>query len=409
MAISSTLDKTAGAVLIVVLILIPVVSHAGGLGIAPLIFILGLMGLVLHLKSGTKKIPRSPVFWCFLIFLLWLSLTSLWSPYRPDDLLTNYIKLLIMGLVYFFSVVVFRRVAITRMVKLQRIFIITTFLSALMVALDVVFNFKITLFFNPASTAEELASRIIDTEQNLGHAITVLVLLSAPLVLMLKMHYQRWKTLSALFFVMVLIASVQNHLWIGIVGTPILILTIALAFRFPKTIPKLAVFLVIAMIIFAPLLAFISSELIKGDLSQIPGSWEHRLQMWAYCWPVIIENPLVGTGFDAVRTFDDQWTARNGIEISTVSLHPHNAGIHIWTEAGLIGCALAIGFILMCIKLVDKYTKKRDGAVLISGVIIGALLISSFTYGAWQFWWWAAIFFAVGLIHLVPNECTNNA
>jgi len=383
MAISSTLDKTAGAVLIAVLILMPVVSHAGGLGIAPLIFILGLMGLVLHLKSGIKKIPRSPVFWCFLIFLLWLSLTSLWSPYRPDDLLTNYIKLLIMGLVYFFSVVVFRRVAITRMVKLQRIFMITTFLSALLVALDVVFNFKITLFFNPASTAEGLASRINDTEQNLGHAITVLVLLSAPMVLMLKIHYQRWKILSALFFVMVLIASVQNHLWIGIVGTLILILTIALAFRFPQIMPKLALFLAIAMIILAPLLAFISSELIKGDLSQIPGSWEHRLQMWAYCWPVII---------------------------STVSLHPHNAGIHIWTEAGLIGCALAVGFILMCNKLVDKYTKERDGAVLLSGVIIGALLISSFSYGAWQFWWWACIFFAAGLIHLVPNNgCTNNA
>ena len=399
---TSTLDKTASFVLITVLILMPVVSHAGGLGIAPLVFILGSVGLLLHLKSNDKKIPRSPVFLTLGLFLLWVCFTSLWSPYHSDDLLTNYIKLFIMGLVFYFAPSVMKKVAKTKLLALQRIFIVTTFLSAIFVTIDIWSGFKFTLLFNPASSSDELVYRIIDAEQNLGHAITVLILFSAPMTILLKLNFKIWKLLSILFFTLIFLAAWKNNLWIGIIGTAAVILTLFLAFKFPNNLPKIALFIVASSIILAPLQAFVSSQFLANDLSVIPISWEHRLRMWAYCWPVIRDNSLAGLGFDAVRTFDEQWKTRNGMNLTIVSLHPHNASIHIWTETGLIGCILVCAFIFALFRALSKFVTGRDRTVLMSGVTMGALFISVSTYGAWQFWWWSSVFFSAGLIHLIP-------
>ena len=212
MAISSTLDKTASYVLIAVLILLPVVSHAGGLGIAPLVFVLGIIGLIIHFRTGEKKLRQLGVFLTLTLFFTWLCITALWSPYRPGDFLTNYIKLLIMGLIFYFCPVTFKHVAKTKTQTLQRIFLITIYLSAILIFLDIVTNFKITLFFNPASTSAELGYRMRDAEMNLGHGLTVLVLLSAPIVLLLKKQTEHWRILAVFFGALVITASYLNCL-----------------------------------------------------------------------------------------------------------------------------------------------------------------------------------------------------
>jgi len=382
----------------------PIVSHAGGLGAAPLVFILGILGLILHLSSAESKLRFSPPFVALAVLFLWLSLTSIWSPYRPDDFLTNYIKLFIMGLIFYFCPVVFKHVAKTKLLSLQRVFLTAMFLSAFLVLIDVWTGFKITLFFNPASGPEELSNRLNDTQMNLGHAITVLVLLSTPVTMVLKTYVQRWKFLSLLYFGLVVFASYLNDLWVGIFGSVAVIIAMLAASKFPKITIKTVIILAVLSIILGPLLAFISALLLKYDLSAIPISWEHRIQMWAYCWPVIVEHPFIGAGFDAVRTFDEQWTARDGTRLTLVSLHPHNAGIHIWAETGLIGCMLAVSAVLVNLKLVSNYTRIQDGAVFLSGLIIAVLIISSTTYGVWQFWWWASVFFALGLVYLLTPK-----
>ena len=97
---SPTLHKSYGFVLGIVLILMPVMSHAGGLGIAPLTFILGSLGLVLSLRTGFKI---SPPFIALMLLLGWATLTAFWSSYETDGFLTNNIKLLIMGCLLYTS------------------------------------------------------------------------------------------------------------------------------------------------------------------------------------------------------------------------------------------------------------------------------------------------------------------
>ena len=126
--------------------------------------------------------------------------------------------------------------------------------------------------------------------------------------------------------------------------------------------------------------------------------------MWAYCWPQILENPLIGSGFDAVRTFDEEYITRNGIQHTIVSLHPHNFGIHLWTETGFIGVLLACFVIVTSYKAFKRQIKNVDKAAFISGVVVAAILISLVTYGVWQFWWWASFFLTIGLIQFVSEK-----
>ena len=79
---TSFLDKSSFAAIFAVLILLPLVSHAGGLGVAPLIFILGILGLILTIKTNRFKFTKVQI--TLAVFLTWLCLTALWSPYRDS-------------------------------------------------------------------------------------------------------------------------------------------------------------------------------------------------------------------------------------------------------------------------------------------------------------------------------------
>ena len=401
---SHTLHKAYGFVLGIVLILMPVMSHAGGLGIAPLTFILGSLGLVLSLRTGFKI---SPPFIALILLLVWATLTAFWSPYETDGFLTNYIKLLIMGPVFFFAPMVFKFCAQNGRAFLPKLFVVTTCLSACLVTIDILSGFKITLFFNPADTTDELARRLSDAEPNLSHAITVLLLLSAPVILVSKAYFKSWKILSSVFLALLLTAAFAHNLAIGVIGVPLVVLTLCLAFRSPGAVTKSVIALGVLSLILAPLIGYLSSLMVNGDLHAFPGSWEHRVRMCAYCWPQILEAPLIGSGFDSVRTFDEEYITRNGIQHTIVSLHPHNFGIHLWTETGFIGVMLACSALVTSYQAFNMRVMNADSAAFISGVFIAALLISLVTYGVWQFWWWASFFFTIGLIHFVSGNQTS--
>ena len=119
---------------------------------------------------------------------------------------------------------------------------------------------------------------------------------------------------------LIIVASVFNNLWVGMLGAAIVTITMAFSFKFHRHVPLVILFLAIFAILFAPLLALISTQLVETDLSHIPVSWEHRIRMWGYCWPIITDNPIIGDGFDAARSYTARWTTRNGIDWSVVSL-----------------------------------------------------------------------------------------
>ena len=92
---------------------------------------------------------------------------------------------------------------------------------------------------------------------------------------------------------------------------------------------------------------------------------------------------------------------KDGRNLSLLSLHPHNLGIQIWTETGLVGAVLASILLLSLIKPLKKNYNNSKSSSAYSGVIVASITISSLTIGAWQLWWWSAVFLALGITKLV--------
>jgi len=399
---TSFLDKTRFVAIFIVLMLLPIVSHAGGLGMALLVFILGVLGLVLAIKTDQFKITSVQI--ALIVFLVWLSATAFWSPYRPDDLLTNYLKLFLMVIVFYWSRVLFEYTSDRHLRKLQHLFMAMMFFTAGILIIDLLSNLGLTLLFNPADGLNEKIFRIIDTEMNLGHSITILVLLAAPAALLMRARLPSRisRPAMALLFILTALAAWLNGLTVGLLGVIAVTVAAIAGYIYPRWTPKILLSLAIAFIMLAPLLAFFASNYTATASTELPLSWDHRLRMWGYCWQVILEHPLGGAGFDASRTFDETFIAKDGREITTVSLHPHNAGVQIWTETGLIGALLASMVIATLFKPVQNFVQNRSHSAAVSGIIIATILISSLTYGAWQFWWWGCVFFAVGTLYFLP-------
>ena len=403
MAMTSLLDKSRFVAIFTVYILLPLVSHAGGLGIAPLVFTLGVFGLILAIKKDQYKITKVQI--ALIVFLTWLCLTALWSPYKPDDLLTNYLKLFLMVLIYYWSCPLVEYVNERGSRRLRHLLMAMVVFSVGLLLIDLLTHLGITLFFNPASDSDDKIFKTIDAEMNLGHSVTIMVLLAAPVIVLMLSELPRHLARPAVFLWVVLLAWAAwlNGLAVGILALLGVVVTMAAGYAYPRQVPKILLILVIIVIMISPVLSLLAYSYVGEDGTNLPQSWDHRLRMWAYCWQVILDHPLQGAGFDASRTFQETYMTRGGYEVSIVSLHPHNAGIQIWTEAGLIGALLASTVVATLIEPIKNYTQNRGRGGAVSGVIIATLIISSITYGAWQFWWWGCIFLAVGALHLLPR------
>lgn len=384
------------------LVLLPVISHAGGLGMALLVFILGILGLIFAIKTDRFEITNFQI--ALIAFLAWLSIASLWSPYKPDDFLTNYIKLFLMVMIFYWSRPLFEYAGRRRPRRLQHLLMAMVFFTVGILIIDLLSDLGLTLLFNPADNFNDKIFKIIDAEMNLGHSITILVLLAAPAGLLMRARLPNTiaRPVMVLFLALIGWAAWLNGLTVGLLGLGGVILGAIAGYIYPRRAPKILLGLAIAVIMLAPVLAFFASNYAASVSPDLPLSWDHRLRMWGYCWQVIADHPLRGAGFDASRTFNETYIASDGREITTVSLHPHNAGIQIWTETGFIGAVMASVVIAALFKPLGEFIQSRGHAGAVSGVITAVIIISSLTYGAWQFWWWACVFFVVGTLYLLP-------
>jgi len=125
---------------------------------------------------------------------------------------------------------------------------------------------------------------------------------------------------------------------------------------------------------------------------------------WEVLYQKILEHPFIGHGFDAVRTFNGTHTIRGFEDRALVSLHPHNAGLHLWVEVGFVGVVLAcLALYLGARTLTGSERLSKPRLIAASGLCAATAVMASLSYGVWQDWWWAAIIFASTSIVLIKE------
>ena len=206
---------------------------------------------------------------------------------------------------------------------------------------------------------------------------------------------------SVIIVFLIIFSAVLNNLTTGIFSVIAVLLSMWFSYIYPKIAPSFFIYIAVLLLLFAPILAYLSFLITEPGLTDLPMSWDHRLRMWGYCWNIISEHPLVGAGFDASRTFNDTFFAKDGRELTLLSLHPHNLGIQIWTETGLVGAVFAAILLFSSIRPLKKITSNKKSSVAFSGVIVASITISSLSIGAWQLWWWSSVFLVLGVTKLV--------
>ncbi len=391
------------AVVFVFLLLIPLMSHAGGLGIAPLAAIIGAVGWLTRPNKSYKKWPAYKL--CLFVFLGWAAITSLWSPYQSGDFLTNPIKLLLGVGLFLGCIDSLRRSRDALPVMLPHLFIAINVFACGLIIFDGLSAYGLTYLLDPLREGEDNIRKLADAEMNIGHSVTVLLLFLGPVMALMMQRIKHGWAMALLYVVLLLWAARLSGLAVGVLSALVVLAALILSVVVPRFAFKLSVGVAICAVLFAPLIGILSASLPQAWVERLPLSWEHRVVMWDYTASKIWEMPLLGHGFDAVRSFDATMTLGVVDNWRIVSLHPHNAGLHIWVETGLIGVGLScVALYLIGARLLPLVERSTAFAMGVTGLITAASIISSVTYGVWQDWWWASIILASASLNLLSYK-----
>jgi O-antigen ligase len=98
----------------------------------------------------------------------------------------------------------------------------------------------------------------------------------------------------------------------------------------------------------------------------------------------------------------------NSGNIEQMPLHPHNAALQIWLEAGGIGAALTSLFVLLALSTAARrWPLSRPGAAASLSFAVAALLIAGLSYGIWQTWWLATLWLGAALARPATAETSK--
>ena len=399
-----TLNGISRGWLWLTILLMPALALAGGLGFQAVGFATGVAGILAWTadRTGAQYLKSAWPIW-LLVFVLWAWVTSFWSPYEGDIWGGNATILFCLVIAILFLPSVILKLPETQKSILSWTVIGAGLLGVGCLLIDGASDFAISLLVDPVSAGEDPIQRRSDAEMNLGRGQVSYVQLLWPVAALLMLRLKQGWALALAAFLGLMLSAYFNNLLIVIPTTILAIGFAAIAAWRPKLGLTLAFALAICSLAFAPLLGLMSSLLDVEFMRKLPLSWEHRLRMWTYSWEFIQQAPLLGHGFDASRSFDElTFRAPDGRDILVMSLHPHNIGLQIWLETGLIGVCLAIGFLIGLLKTALKTCTSSLRAFAAAGLLATVAISGAVTVGVWQHWWWALIVLSVSLICLIP-------
>ena len=401
-ALGKGLNGVSQGTLWLAILLTPIVALAGGLGFQATLGLIGLSAILAWAADRTGADYLRALWPSFLLaFAAWAWISTLWSAH---DGANAYLLFGLLIPLLFVPLVFLRLPDRAKQPLIWTVIAIGLFGVALFVV-DAASGFGVSLWADPVEPGGDPELRRGNAEMNVGRGQVSYALLLWPIAGLLSLQIKRGWILATFSFLGLLISAQLNNLAIIIPTLGFAAIFAVLAWRNPRAGLILAFCLAIASILFAPVLAILSSFADAEFMRKLPLSWEHRIRMWAYSGELIRQAPLIGHGFDSSRVFNElTFRAPDGRDIMVLSMHPHNIGLQIWLETGLVGVLLAVGFLLTLMKAVLKSCLSSTRAFATAGLIATVATSGAVTIGVWQHWWWALIFLAASLIILIPSK-----
>lgn len=386
---------------------IPIVAVLASKGVVVVLIILAAACLPSVFKGGT--VLRAAA-WRPLIlvtpFLLWCFISSLWA---VDPAISVLRCVSMAGLMLAGSLVV---AGAKHLHPSQGIMMERAAIGGALCALTLIVG---GLLLQSAFGHWAFGIEIAPHERILGkNGCTVLAVLTPILATMLWRQGKR--TLAWLLAGAVAVFAYLMESHASIVALALGGLTLLAMLRRPRpTLAALQV-AVAATVLLQPLAvaAMPSWENFSRHVGYLPNSAYHRYYIWKFVVQKIGERPLAGWGLDSSREMPDggsvvmketpvPWRPMAvGFTSENLPLHPHNVFLQWWLELGGIGAGLALMTVLWLLRQAGRLSGPPDIRAAAVGAIISGLVVSEFSYGAWQSWilsfHWLAIALFIALL-----------
>ena len=385
--------------------LLVVYNHAGALAYAGLAVLLGAAGWVVLLRRTPLR-GRALLFglaWSFLF--LWMLASASWGSHGAD---TAWRLAAQLALMLSLPALISTRGEAAKS-ALSHILMATALAGAAVMVADVASGYGLAFAIDPPDSrgVADMWRRQSDTEMHLGRGQVAWAVLSPVLLALFATRLGGWRGWAAglAFLGLLLLGTGLNRLFVPALILVFALPAFALGLRRPRAAVSGATALAAASVMLAPIVGLVSGWVPERVLARLPLSWDHRLRMWDYTLGRILERPIRGHGLDASRAMQDGFTTRIGVDIPYISLHPHNVGLQVWLELGVVG-ALFGAFALLAMRpaLLRLAGRSRMRAAALAGLVAGAAAASAITVGAWQYWWWGLSALAGALVALVPAQ-----
>lgn len=372
--------------------LVAVMVMAGGIGIALAMCIATLISIP-SLRSLPKLLPLEFPFALFLIFIAWAWITSYWSPVQTGQALK---MAAFLPLYAMFAWNVW---------SLQGRGRYTALVTATIAGLVIITGFSFEAITGIAQRLFFPSPHQIQIIPYLERGASAMVAMMPALWAFLGMLVPGWrgKAAAVLAGALGFVLSWRFGLDAGMLATIVAMSAFGLGWLVPRTSILLTGLAGAGMVLLAPIyMGALTSTLGAG--TGLPVTWQMRLSIWQFAVDRISDKPLFGWGLDASRSFTGR-THIEGLPMTHISLHPHNVGLQIWLETGLIGVFLFTGtLLLLAIRVSTAPNLTRGQAAAICGCFSAFLVFSSMTYGAWQEWFWALFGWLAALCVLIGPE-----
>ncbi len=371
-------------------ILIALAVMAGALGVSVAVAVTAILALP-PWRDLRRLFPLDLAHSVLLIFIAWMWISTLWSPYPAS---TQALTLALGAFVY----PLFVYDIVTLKGRGRKIVIVIALISALAMILPYLLEATTGIVSRFFAAGAERQNMLRDATR--GIAAIIMATPALAVLLMQNLNGQKGKIAAGLLVLLMIFITARFHLFAGVLAMLSGCILFAAGYRWPRSTILIATLGFLIMLLMAPMIMPVFAAPLDG--MDLPLSWEWRVKMWPYTGSLINVHPLMGWGLDASRTFSGDHFELRGFSLPYLVNHPHNLGLQVWLETGLIGALiLSIALALFGLRIGSaRYLSAVQGAA-ISATAGVYLVFFSITYGAWQDWSWASIAWVAGLLVLI--------
>lgn len=390
-------------VLCVVIALWPLIAVPGGAAFAPLTGIAALLTVHASLPRIRPRVYTGAI----LLFFVLAAVSSTWSPFQTPVIdfsngvaVSEVPRIGLLLLAAGALIAATQALTASRAQLIGRVAMIAFLVQVVIVVALTLFERQAIEFFYPGRPDDEGV-------QNISR--NCLIMAAAFPFLAISLTESRNRTFGFIAVGLILAAECAVLLYRGVHAGLLAIIAAAICYAIVRLAPRqgfriIGVLIVLAIMSAPFVFQFISAGI---DAASAASSMEYRQLIWARVLEIIHEDPLLGQGVGALRSYQELIPAGEFTGQLLIPNHPHNMALQLWAELGLAGAAvLSIAILLAAFRLPApaQLGSAAPRIAMLAGVTLAIGVVS---FDLWNPGWWGAVSLLAMLCAVHARTVTN--